>query len=121
MQLLIEIRAQYRTAGCPTNISELSRLESILVQQKTAADIPLLCLDMLIILRTALAHSEKLLCNANSIAQEIVQYIDVCLVQLRREQQAYHWTQSYTECSAIAQKEAFSNVWMRLILGISWR
>ena len=120
-QLLIEIRAQYESAGCATNISALSRLDAILVQQKTAADIPPLCLDMLKILQTALAHSDKLLCSANSVAEEIVQYIDVCLVQLRREQQAYHWTQSYTECSAIAQKEAFSNAWMRLILGISWR
>lgn len=103
-QLLIEIRTQYKTAGCATNISELSRLEAILVQQKTAADLPPLCLDMLIVLQSALAHNEELSCEANSLEKEIVRYIDVCLVQLRREQQAYHWTQSYTECSAIAPK-----------------
>lgn len=117
-QLLIEIRTQYKTAGCATNISELSRLEAILVQQKTAADLPPLCLDMLIVLQSALAHNEELSCEANSLEKEIVRYIDVCLVQLRREQQAYHWTQSYTECSAIAQKEAFSNNWMRFIMGL---
>lgn len=50
-----------------------------------------------------------------------MRYIDICLAQLRREQQAYHWTQSYTECSTIAQKDAFSNAWMRMIMGIPWR
>lgn len=103
-QLLIEIRTQYKTEDYPTNISELSRLGAILVQQKTAADIPLLCLNMLKILQTALAYNEKSSCCANNFETEIVRYIDVCLVQLRREQQAYHWTQSYTECGKIAQK-----------------
>lgn len=120
-QLLIEIRTQYKTEDYPTNISELSRLGAILVQQKTAADLPLLCLNMLKILQTALAYNEKSSCCANNFETEIVRYIDVCLVQLRREQQAYHWTQSYTECSKIAQKEEFPNAWMRLILSISWR
>ena len=115
-QLLIEIRAQYKAAGCLTNIRELSRLEAILVQQKTAADLPPLCLDMLKILQAALAHRKELSKKTDRFGQEIVCYIDICLMQLRREQQAYHWTQSYTECSAIAQKEAFSNVWMRLVL-----
>lgn len=59
-QLLIEIRAQYKAAGCLTNIRELSRLEAILVQQKTAADLPPLCLDMLKILQAALAHRKEL-------------------------------------------------------------
>ena len=113
---LIEIRAQYKAAGCLTNIRELSRLEAILVQQKTAADLPPLCLDMLKILQAALAHRKELSKKTDRFGQEIVCYIDICLMQLRREQQAYHWTQSYTECSAIAQKEAFSNVWMRLVL-----
>lgn len=71
-----------------------------------------------LVLQSALAHNEELSCEANSLEKEIVRYIDVCLVQLRREQQAYHWTQSYTECSAIAQKEAFSNNWMRFIMGL---
>lgn len=88
----------------------------ILVQQKTAADLPPLCLDMLKILQTALAQRKELSRKSDRFGQEIVHYIDICLMQLRREQQAYHWTQSYMECSAIAQKEAFSNVWMRLIL-----
>lgn len=120
-QLLIEIRTQYKTTGFSTNISEVSRLDAVLIQQKTAADLPPLCLDMLKILRTALMCKEELSDKDNGFGEEIVRYIDICLVQLRREQQAYHWTQSYTECSAIAQKEAFSNVWMRLILGLQWR
>ena len=120
-QLLIEIRAQYKAAGCLTNIRELSRLDAILVQQKTAADLPPLCLDMLKILQTALAQRKELSRKSDRFGQEIVHYIDICLMQLRREQQAYHWTQSYMECSAIAQKEAFSNNWMRFIMGLQPR
>ena len=121
VQLLIEIRAQYKAAGCLTNIRELSRLDAILVQQKTAADLPPLCLDMLKILQAALAQRKELSRKSDRFGQEIVCYIDICLMQLRREQQAYHWTQSYMECSAIAQKEAFSNNWMRFIMGLQPR
>lgn len=121
VQLLIEIRAQYKAAGCLTNIRELSRLDAILVQQKTAADLPPLCLDMLKILQAALAQRKELSRKTDRFGQEIVCYIDICLMQLRREQQAYHWTQSYMECSAIAQKEAFSNNWMRFIMGLQPR
>lgn len=120
-QLLNEIRAQYKTAAFATDIRVLSQLDTVLVKQETAPDLPPLFLNMLKELQSALDNRERLLKEFNNFDKMIVRYIDICLAQLRREQQAYHWTQSYTECSTIAQKDAFSNAWMRMIMGIPWR
>lgn len=125
------ILTEIRTQICDFNHVQEARLCVDLIQtvfeQNAVPDLNPIIVDLLEITARALQEFDPSSANAASGTMPDTDYeclfppfLDAFLYQLRYEEQTQAWLATYKECCEIAQSDAISANWLRLVLGRPW-
>lgn len=125
--ILTDIRAQLCSANYLENAQTFTQLMRTAFEQSAVSDLNPIILDLLEMTSQIAQEFDPTADDRKGTLTDLEyknlfsRFLDIFLYQLRYEEQAQTWLASYKECSEIAQSEAFSANWLRLVLGRPWR